>query len=98
MHNAIYITDPSTGESVTLSELAKRHGIHVSTLSRRYSEGLRGKTLLKKPNLNAHLAEQNAKAKEAVERRQAIMSASTIGLTRPFNHIADAGKMIGGAQ
>jgi len=96
--SAIYVTDPATNESVTLSELARRHGIHVSSLSVRYREGKRGQSLVAKPNQAARMAEQNARVKAAAERREAVLSASALGLTRPLNHIADAGKIIGGDQ
>lgn len=85
--SAIYVTDPANNERVTLSELARRHGIHVSTLSRRYSEGRRGAALLEKIDFRAHLAEQNAKKTQEVERRQEIMRASMGALSRPFKQL-----------
>lgn len=85
--SAIYTTDPATNERVTLSELARRHGIHVSTLSRRYSEGKRGAALLEKIDFRAHLAEQNAKKAQEVERRQSIMIASSRGLHLPLKQL-----------
>ncbi|MBS3670162.1 hypothetical protein [Vreelandella boliviensis] len=96
--SAIYTTDPATNERVTLSELARRHGIHVSTLSRRHAEGLRGQALINKIDFAAHLAAQNAKKTQEVERREWIMAASMAALSRPLRHIADAWKMVGGAQ
>ena len=88
--SAIYTTDPATKESVTLSELARRHGIHVSTLSRRYAEGLRGQALVNKIDFAAHLAEQNAKKTQEVERREWIMAASMAALSRPFKQLGGA--------
>ena len=85
--SAIYVTDPATNERVTLSELARRHGIHVSTLSRRYSEGKQGEALLEKIDHNAHLAAQNAKRTAEVERRQAIMLANSRGLHLPLKQL-----------
>jgi len=87
MHNAIYTTDPATGESVTLSELAKRHGFHVSSISVRYHDGKRGHALVEKIDPAAHLAAQNAKKTREVERRQAIMNASARGLNLPFKQL-----------
>ena len=84
---AIYTKDPATGERVTLSELAKRHGVHVSTLSRRYSEGKRGQALVAQLDMHAHLAEQNAKAHQAAERRKAIILLSMNALSRPFKQL-----------
>ncbi|MEL7893464.1 hypothetical protein [Vreelandella neptunia] len=96
--SAIYTTDPATKESVTLSELAKRYGFNVSSLSVRYRDGKRGHALVAKPDPTARLEAQKAKAKAAIERQQAILTASAFGLTRPLNHIADARKMAGGDQ
>lgn len=96
MHNALLITDPTTGESVTLSELARRHNLHVSTLSRRYASGLRVRTLVKPFNNIAAAEAQHAKTRAAAERKQAILSASMCGLKLPFNHIGGVNKMVGG--
>lgn len=85
--SAIYTKDPATGERVTLSELAKRHGVHVSTISRRYSEGKRGQALVDQVDMQAHLAELNAKAHEAAERRKAIILTSMNALSRPFKQL-----------
>lgn len=98
MHNALLITDPATGESVTLSELARRHGLHVSTLSRRYAAGIRGLSLVKPFSSKEHAAEQHAKTRAAAERKQSIISASNRALMRPLNHIGDANKMVGGGR
>ncbi|WP_237673491.1 hypothetical protein [Vreelandella profundi] len=96
MHNAIYTTDPATGDRVMLSELARRHGIHVSTLSRRYADGRRGADLLSKPEPGRHQLEQHQRAREDAERKQSILSTSSAALMRPFSHIAGGGKMVGG--
>lgn len=85
--SAIYTKDPATGERVTLSELAKRHGVHVSTISRRYGEGKRGQALVDRVDMQAHLAELNAKAHEAAERRKAIILTSMNALSRPFKQL-----------
>lgn len=87
MHNAIYTTDPATGESVTLSELAKRHGFHVSSISARYHDGKRGKDLVAPRDPRAHLAAANAKKTQEVDRRQEIMSASNRALHLPFKQL-----------
>jgi len=96
--SAIYTTDPATKERVTLSELAKRYGFNVSSISVRYHDGKRGQALVAKPDPAARLEAHKAKTKAAIERQQAILTASAFGLTRPLNHIADAGKMVGGDQ
>lgn len=98
MHNAIYTTDPATGDRVTLSELAKRHGFHASSLSVRYRDGKRGQALVAKPDPAARLEANKAKTKAAIERQQAILTASAFGLTRPLNHIAGVSKMVGGGR
>lgn len=85
--SAIYTKDPATGERITLSKLAKRHGVHVSTISRRYSEGKRGQALVEPVDMQAHLAEQNAKAHEVAERRKAIILLSMSALSRPFKQL-----------
>lgn len=85
--SAIYTKDPATGERVTLSELAKRHGIHVSTVSRRYHEGKRGQALVAHVDMKAHLAEQNAKSHEIAERRKAILLANMNALSRPLKQL-----------
>ena len=95
--SAIYTQDPATGERVTLSELAKRHGVHVSTLSRRYASGHRGRTLVKPFNSVTAAEKQHAKARAEAARKQSIISASGVALTRPFKHIASVSKMAGGA-
>ena len=85
--SAIYTNDPATGESVTLSKLARRHGFHVSSLSVRYHEGKRGHALVAPRDPKAHLAAQNAKKTQEVDRRQEIMSASNRGLHLPFKQL-----------
>ncbi len=85
--SAKYTKDPATGERVTLSELAKHHGVHVSTISRRYSEGKRGQALVDQVDMHAHLAELNATAHEAAERRKAIILTSMNALSRPFKQL-----------
>tara|TARA_R110000824_G_scaffold162639_3_gene338312 strand:- start:38 stop:262 length:225 start_codon:yes stop_codon:yes gene_type:complete len=52
--------------------------------------------LVAKPDPVARMEAQKAKAKAAIERQQAILTASAFGLTRPLNHIADASNMVGG--
>lgn len=94
--SAIYTTDPNTGESVTLSELARRHGIHVGTLSRRYASGHRGPALVKPFNSITAAEAQHAKNRAVAERKQSIISASNAALMRPLNHIAEVSKMVGG--
>ena len=37
--SAIYTNDPANGESVSLSELARRYGLSPACLSRRYERG-----------------------------------------------------------
>lgn len=96
--SAIYVTDPATNERVTLSELSRRYGIHVGTLSRRYAAGARGRTLVKAFNSVAAAEEQHAKNRVAAERKQAIITASSRALMCPLNHIADVSKMVGGGQ
>lgn len=96
--SAIYVTDPATNERVTLSELARRHNLHVSTLSRRYAAGTRGLSLVKPFSGKEHAAEQHAKTRAASERKQSIISASSRALMRPLNHIAGVSKMVGGGQ
>lgn len=93
-----YINDPTTGESVSLSELARRHGLHVATISRRYAAGVRGPTLIKPFDSVAAAEEQHAKTRAAAERKQSIISASSRALMRPLNHIAGVSKMVGGTQ
>ena len=90
MHNAIYTTDPATGESVTLSELAKRHGFHVSSISVRYHDGKRGQALVAPPDPKARVAKQKAQKTQEVDRRQTIMSASSRGLHLPFKQLGGA--------
>lgn len=85
--SALYVTDPATNERVTLSELARRHGIHVSTLSRRYSEGKRGQALIDAVDIAAKSTNQHAANRAAAERREAIINASTRGLHLPFNQL-----------
>lgn len=93
---AIYATDPKTKESVTLSELAKRHQLSVSTLSRRHAEGKRGDELVEPFDIRRYNAEQRARAQAAAERKEAVLAANSRGLMRPLNHIAEVSNMVGG--
>ena len=40
------INDPLSSESISTSALTAREGLHIRTLKRRWSEGLRGKELI----------------------------------------------------
>ncbi|RUR34507.1 hypothetical protein [Vreelandella nanhaiensis] len=95
---AIYTTDPKQGDSVTLSEIASRYNISISTVSRRYAQGKRGNALVGGTDVAARVAELKAAARACAARKEDVISASTRALMCPLKHIADAGKMIGGAS
>lgn len=46
----IFVTDPKTGDQVSIPELANRHDFEISVLRTRYGKGLRGAELVKPVN------------------------------------------------
>jgi len=96
--SAIYTTDPATGESVTLSELARRHGLTAGCLSRRYHQGLRDWKLVEQIDREALARAKAADYRARAERQQQLANVNTAALMQPFKHIAQARKMVGGSQ
>ncbi|ATH77757.1 hypothetical protein CLM76_09210 [Vreelandella venusta] len=96
--SAIYVNDPANGESVSLSELARRHGLTAGCLSRRYHQGLRGWSLVEQIDREALARAKAAEYREKLERQQQLAAANTAALMRPLNHIAEVSKMVGGAS
>lgn len=91
------VEDPSTGDQVTLHELAKRHGISKATVYARYRYEKRGLDLIEPP-INGNISDtlRDQRAQEARERY--IEEAKRTPLAMPFKHIASASKMVGGVQ
>lgn len=97
MNDPIMTTDPHTGEKIELNRLAQRYQLPKGTVYSRHLAGKRGMDLI------AH--QKRGSVSDAVRERQEqearanyIEQAKRSPLARPLNHIADAGKMIGGDQ
>ncbi|MCO7246413.1 helix-turn-helix domain-containing protein [Halomonas sp. Mc5H-6] len=91
------VTDPNTGEEVSLSQLAGIYGVNAGTVYSRYMSGKRGMDLITKPKRGSLSAcEQERQRREDLSR--CIELAKGTALARPLTHIADASKMAGGNQ
>lgn len=96
--SAIYVNDPANGESVSLSELARRYGLSPACLSRRYERGYRGKKLVELVSREEVARAKAAEYRAKLERQQRLIEANSAALMQPFKHIASVSKMVGGAQ
>ncbi|SES11675.1 hypothetical protein SAMN04487958_107156 [Vreelandella subterranea] len=88
------VTDPNTGDEVTLFQLAGIYGIASGTVYSRYMSGKRGMDLITKPKRGSLSAcEQERQRRQDLSR--CIELAKGTALARPLPHIADASKMTG---
>lgn len=91
------VTDPHTGEEVSLAQLAGIYGVSAGTVYSRYMSGKRGMDLITKPKRGSlTIGEQERQRREDLSR--CIDLAKGTALARPLKHIADASKMLGGSQ
>ncbi|WP_404462971.1 hypothetical protein LG331_09285 [Vreelandella aquamarina] len=96
--SAIYVNDPANGDSVSLSELARRHQLSPGAVCRRYHDGKRGDDLVAAFDKSQQAKTMHAEWRAKIEREQALIDWNTAALTRPFDQIAQASKMVGGAS
>ena len=97
MHDPIMTTDPHTGEQIELNQLAIRYQLPKGTVYSRHLAGKRGMELIANPKRGS-VSEVVRERQEQEARASYIEQAKRSPLARPLNHIADAGKMVGGVQ
>ncbi|MGP9633735.1 hypothetical protein ACT3R7_11780 [Halomonas sp. AOP43-A1-21] len=92
MSKAIYVEHPTTGESVTLRQLALSAGFSPVTVSRRYKDGKRGADLIAPlPPQSKTLSKNNLARRRAAEKGQNLRAYTRQLIAAP--RLADLGRI-----
>lgn len=79
-------TDPNTGEELTMTQFAKRYGLHKETVYYRYKKGPRGEALIA-PAIGPLMSDAQRQREEQKARTAYIQQAKGSALARPLTQL-----------